>query len=358
MPTRYSPCYNHSVPHAESTDRAAVVGRCTARAALAGNPSDGYGGAVVSVPVSSVLATVESVRCDRFEIDHSPTRDDTFTDLDEVCERVDRYGYGDARQLVLATMRSLRRHVDARIDPVRISVHSTIPRSVGLAGSSAIVIATIRALAKQHEDEAWAQALHDDPALAAAIALDAEVGELGINAGLQDRVVQAFDTPIFMDFASTEPLSDTGLVRGSYRPLPQPAGIIFVATVEATAAPSGATHRSLRADFDDDVGGVRRLMGEIASQAGAAATAMQRGDIDALGAAMDSTLDLRQSMMVLDPRHLAMAEIARSRGGHANWSGSGGAVTVLTPNETVASITQSALIDELGCSIIELSSMA
>ena len=35
-----------------------VVATCTARAALAGNPSDGYGGAVLAVPVPDLFATV------------------------------------------------------------------------------------------------------------------------------------------------------------------------------------------------------------------------------------------------------------------------------------------------------------
>lgn len=299
-------------------------------------------------------ATVEVTPCDRFEINHSPTVDDTFNDLDGLCDRVDRYGYGDARQLVMATLRSLRRHVDAQISPMRLSVRSTIPRSVGLAGSSAIVIATIRAIVAQHADATWAHRLDDDPSLLASVALDAEERELDITAGLQDRVVQSYGTPVFMDFSRLEQITGTELQRGSYEALPWPGGIVFVAAVEAAASPSDATHRSLRDDFDSGVGGTRRLMGEIATQAQAAAAALQRGDIAALGAAMDSTLDLRQSMMVLDPRHLAMAEVARSRGGHANWSGSGGAVTVLAPNEAVASITRSALLDELGCSIIDV----
>jgi mevalonate kinase len=333
---------------------APVVGRCSARAALAGNPSDGYGGAVVSVPVASVAAHVEAAPSDRFEIDPSPTADDTFSDLDELCERVDRYGYGDTRQLLVATLRSLRRHVDAKIDPVRLTVSTTIPRSVGLAGSSAIVIAAMRALTSRHADSDWSQALRSDPALMAAVALDAETTELGITAGLQDRVVQSHDTPMLMEFDSVRPIGTGSLLSGTYSVLPRPPGIVFVAAIDAAASPSGVAHRSLRDDFDADVGGVRRLMGEIAEHARSAAAAIERGDVETLGSDMDSTLELRQQMMVLDPRHLAMAEAARSHGAHANWSGSGGAVTVLAPNEAVAAITRSALVDELGCTIVDV----
>lgn len=338
----------------EPVGDAPVVGRCSARAALAGNPSDGYGGAVVSIPVGSVWAAVEAAPSDRFEIDHSPTPDDTFPDLDELCERVDRYGYGDTRQLLVATLRSLRRHLDAAIEPVRLTVSSTIPRSVGLAGSSAIIIAAMRALADRHADAEWARALRSDPGLMAAVALDAEAAELGIAAGLQDRVVQSYDAPVLMDFGTIEPIGSGTLERGTYSTLPRPPGIVFVASIDAAASPSGVTHRSLRDDFDADVGGTRRLMREIAEHARSAAAAIERGDAETLGADMDSTLELRQQMMVLDPRHLAMAEAARSHGAHANWSGSGGAVTVLAPNEAVAAITRSALVDELNCTIIDV----
>lgn len=352
------PWYNGPVPPADDIgiglDRSgdATVGTCAARAALAGNPSDGYRGAVVAIPVPTVAATVRYRRRDRFEIAHGPTPDDTFTDLDQLVDRVERFGYGDARALIVATLRALRRHVGARIEPGRLDAASTIPRSVGLAGSSAIVIATIRAVVTAHSTSTWAMRLAADPALTAAIALDAERRELGIAAGLQDRVVQAFDRPMFMDFESVTSLGE-GLESGVYRPLPQPPGVVFVAVLHVAAEPSTIVHSSLRDDFEAGRGGTRRLMAEIADQARSAADAIERGDLDALGAAMDGTLELRRSLMVLDPRHLAMSEAAQSLGCHVNWSGSGGAVTVLAPNDTVATSARRALRDDLGCEVIE-----
>ena len=326
---------------------------CSARAALAGNPSDGFGGAVVSIPVRAVSAEVVAERSDRFEVQPSPTPDDTFATLDDLVAHVDAVGYGDARQLILATLRSLRRHLGADIEPVRISAGSTIPRSVGLGGSSAIVTATIRAVASLQGDAAWARRL-DDAALLAAVALAAESDELGIAAGLQDRVVQAMGSPVFMDFTDPSEIVD-GLIAGHYEPLPEPPGVIFVASLPTTAEPSGVTHGSLRNDFDADRGDTRRLMTDISDQGRAAAAAIRRGDVDALGAAMDATLDGRRALMVLDPRHVAMADVARSCGCHANWSGSGGSVTVLAPNDAVAEMTRRTLIADLGCSLIPVS---
>ncbi|MFN3258814.1 MAG: mevalonate kinase [Ilumatobacter sp.] len=329
-----------------------TIGMCSARAALAGNPSDGYGGHVVAVPVPAVRATVRVAPTLRFEIHHSPTVDDTFDDHDHLVANVDRYGYGDARSLILATLRALRRHLDARIAPVRLTVESSIPRSVGLAGSSAIVIATIRALMQTEPDADWVRPLAD-PAVLAALALSVEADELGVAAGLQDRVVQAFGEPMSMDFSNVAPVHGAALLAGRYATLAAPPGIMFVAVLDQAAGESGVTHRALRSEHDGDGGRTRRLMAEIAEQGRAAALAIERHDAIALGAAMDTTLDLRQSMMVLDPRLLAVSDAARGLGGHANWSGSGGAVTVLAPNDTVATSIR-ASVAELGGRIIDI----
>lgn len=329
------------------------TGTCSARAALAGNPSDGFGGAVAAVPIPSVTAIVNAQRADRFEIQPSPTDDDTFATFDGLVRHVDSVGYGDARQLLLATLRTLRRHLDADIPPVRLTATSTIPRSVGLGGSSAIVIAAIRALVALAPDTDWARRL-DDPALLAAIALDAESGELGIAAGLQDRVVQAMEQPVLMDFIEMTALVP-GLHAGVYEPLPRVPGVLFVASRLSTAEPSGVAHGSLRGDYEADTGATRRLISDLADHARRAATAVRVGDISALGAAMDATLDTRQALMVLDPRHVAMADVARSCGCHANWTGSGGSVTVLAPNRAVADAARRALVDDLGCDLIAVS---
>lgn len=332
-------------------DATAAVGHCPARAALAGNPSDGFGGAVVAVPVTTVGATVQVEVAERFEILPSPTSDDTFETLDDLVDRVDRFGYGDARQLVTATLRALHRHLGASIAPLRVEATTTVPRSVGLAGSSALVIATIRAVATAHPGAAWAQRLEAAPDLVAAIALDVETSELGIRAGLQDRLVQAYEQPLMMDFSAVREIAP-GLTGGRVEVLPTPPGIMFVATRPAAAEPSGVTHGSLRTDFDDDRGRTRSILRELAERAHDAARAVERGDATSLGEAMDATLDLRRSLLVLDPRHLEMAEVARSRGCHANWTGSGGSITVLAPNDSVAT-TACCDLRDLGCDILD-----
>ena len=85
-----------------------------ARAALLGNPSDGYGGAVVAFAFADFVARVER------------------------CEGID--AHPDAVPL----LRAAARRADAGDAGLRL--RTTIPREVGLGGSSAIVIAALRAL--------------------------------------------------------------------------------------------------------------------------------------------------------------------------------------------------------------------
>lgn len=323
-----------------------ATGTCSARAALAGNPSDGYRGAVVSVPVNSVSAVVTATSADRFEIVHSPTADDTFATLDRLVDHIDRFGTDDARQLVLATIRALARHHDVDIDPLRIDVHSDIPRSVGLAGSSAIVIATLRALIAASSGAPWAVSLADDHDALARLALSVETVELGIGAGLQDRLVQAHGAPLLMDFAD-------GAAQLSRRLLEVP-GHLVVAFHAQAGEPSGVVHADLRDRYDADEDGVRANLAEIAEQAHLAAQAIAAGDASGLGRAMDRTLDRRAVLLALDPKLLAAAHAVRAAGGHANWTGSGGALIVLAHDAAMDRAIRRMLVDDHRCGLLDL----
>ncbi len=318
------------------------VASCPARSALAGNPSDGHGGAVVSTIVPAVAATVRVRAAERFEVSGTDPHYDSIEDLSE---RVAAEGCGDVQPLVPATLAVMHRHLGAAITPHVVEVRSTIPRSVGLAGSSAIVIATIRSMIAAHPGAPWAQTLIDEPALIASVALSAERDVLGISAGLQDRVVQTFGGTVAMEFGPAHTRLVGGLVAGTYRQLgPLPSGL-FVAYRPDAATDSGRVHAAV--DADEPV--VRLAMSQAADAARAAATAIESGDVVGLGAAMDATFDQRASVMTLDPAHVEMIEMARASGASANYTGSGGAVIVLAPDDQARTELRA-----LGCSILDL----
>jgi glucuronokinase len=315
---------------------------CPARAALAGNPSDGHRGAVVSTVVPAVAATVWVREARRLEVAGT---DLVYESIEDLSQRVAHEGCGNEQPLVPAALAVLHRELGARVSPHRIEVASTIPRGVGLAGSSAIVIATIRAIAAAHQSEPWARSLYAEPALLASLALAAERDILEISAGLQDRVVQAFGGTIAMEFGDESTTTVRGFDVGTYRRLREPPRGLFVAYRGDTASDSGQVHAAV----DPSDPAVRDAMRLAADAARAAADAIEAEDVRALGASMDDTFDQRAAIMTLDPAHVEMIQVARAAGASANYTGSGGAVVVLATDGGARTALRS-----IGCDILDL----
>jgi glucuronokinase len=266
-----------------------ATGRAFARAALAGNPSDGFGGATLATPIRELAAEVEM----------APGAPDDPTVHPEAARLVDAARRRLARAVVLP---------DAGVAAVRTS----IPREVGLGGSSAIVTAALRALLALA-----GTALEPDDL--ARVALEAETHELGIAAGPQDRVVQAHETLVAIDFAGPTPRTE----RLDPALLPP----LFLAWRTEAAAHSGAVHGDLRARWREGDPAVRGCVARLADLARAARDALLAGDAAAFGAAVDGSFDIRRELIPgLDPRHVAMVEAARAAGASANYAGSGGAI--------------------------------
>jgi glucuronokinase len=269
-----------------------------ARAALLGNPSDGYGGAVVAFAFHDFEAQVE--RC---------AGDDAHPDA-------------------VPLLRAAARRAGDVLTGLRL--RTSIPREVGLGGSSAIVIAALRALGVRLPADDLAR-----------LALAVEVEDLGIAAGLQDRLVQAHDGMLLMDFAagSWEPL-DLAL-------LPP----VYVAWREDAREASGPFHAGLRARFERGDASVVAAMAELADAARRGASALRAGDHAELARLVDRTFDLRASFAELDPRHVRMVELARAAGASANYAGSGGAITGTLPSPDLFEPLRAALRAE-GCEAI------
>ncbi|MEA2251342.1 MAG: glucuronokinase [Solirubrobacteraceae bacterium] len=279
-----------------------ATGRAFARAALAGNPSDGYGGAVLAVAVRdfSAWASVE----DGAAAGSSPPS--ALVDA-----AVARFGRGACR----------------------VRWGTAVPREVGLAGSSAIVTAVVRALCARHEHPL-------DPDELAALVLAVEAEDLGIAAGPQDRYAQAHEGLVLMDFGGRSPR-----VR---RLDPELLPPLFLAWRTDVAEPSHATHGGLRARADEP--GVRAAMARLADHARAAAVALRARDRAAFGLALDASFDERRALIELDPRHVAMIDAARAAGASANYAGSGGAIVGTLPPEGLEPVARA--LRDVGCEVI------
>jgi glucuronokinase len=261
-----------------------------ARAALAGNPSDGYGGAVLALGLPAQRAIAFAHRSERPVID-PPS--------ELVAATVTRF----ARELAPAA---------AGVSSVRWE--TTIPRGVGLGGSSAIVVATLRALG-----ELWSVALA--PMAMAQLALSIEVEDLGIAAGLQDRIAQTHDGLTFMDFGADPPRAR----RLNATALPP----LLIAWRPDSGGHSGAVHAPLRDRHAQGDPVVLRAMGMLTDAGHGAARAVAAADDDALRACVNASFDARRSMLDLDARHVELIETARAAGAAANYAGSGGAIVAV-----------------------------
>jgi glucuronokinase len=282
-----------------------------ARAALAGNPSDGYGGAVLAVTIDRLVATVQ--------LGASTTAMDDLT---------------------AATIARFQREfgIDPDSGAERVALATTIPRSVGMGGSSAIVIATLRALCREHH-------ISLDPDTMASLALSIEVDDLGIAAGLQDRLVQCHGGLVFMEFSGAEPYAE----RMNVDLLPP----LLVAWREDHSEHSGVVHSDLRGRWERGEPGVREAMSQVAALARRARVSLRGGATAGFRAAVDATFDIRAQLIDLDPRHVELVEIGRSAGAAVNYTGSGGAVVCVCHGRGHRDAVASAL-QEGGAETVEL----
>jgi glucuronokinase len=235
-------------------------------------------------------------------------------------------------ELVRATVRRFARDHCSEALGGTVEWDTSVPRGVGLGGSSAIVIATLRALCELHGVTLERTEL-------AMLALAVEREDLGIAAGLQDRVAQSYGGLTFMDFGP-----DGGYEALDARLLPP----LVVAWRGDTSANSGIVHSDLRSRFDAGEELVRDAMTRLAELAREARAALAAGDHAAFAASVDASFDARAQMMQLDDRHVAMIARARACGAGANYTGSGGAIAAVCRDNSHRDEVTAAL-RELGC---------
>lgn len=212
---------------------------------------------------------------------------------------------------------------------------------VGLSGSSALVTATFRALQKHYHlsledlgltqqskasllifsitlDKVFKTGLPD-------VFLSIEQEELGIRAGLQDRVIQAFGGLVHMDF--TNPESKT------YTPVnPALLPSLYLVYNIAAGGESGQVHSTVRERWANCDQEVIEAMNELAALADQAVQCLEKQDYSLLASLMDSNFDIRRRLYgdaVVGAGNIAVIELARRNNISAKFCGSGGAIICL-----------------------------
>lgn len=299
-----------------------IEARAYARAGLLGNPSDGYFGKTISVIVKNFGAQVILFESPELVIEPQEADTNTFKNLSQLRKFVSATGYNGGVPIIKAAIKKFGDYFEAGGFnlPNRnftIRYHSSIPRQVGLAGSSAIVMATLRALMKFFE-------IDIEPKILASLALKAETEELGITAGLQDRVIQAYEGCVFMDF-DKENLEKTG--TGIYKPL-SPALLpkLYIAYKTDLSKVSGKVLQDIRTRFEKGDPFVIETLQRIAQLAQEGKEALEKQDFLKLHHLINENFDQRRKIMNISASNLELIETARQTGASSKFTGSGGSI--------------------------------
>jgi glucuronokinase len=299
--------------------------RAYARAGLIGNPSDGYFGKTISLSVRDYYAEVVLYEWDELEIVLSQDDRTSFRTIQELSRDVVLHGYYGGVRLVKATIKKFVEYCEQRGHRLHsqnfaIRYSSNIPRQVGLAGSSAIIVATLRCLMDFYQ-------VGIERRVQPSLALAVEKEELGIGAGLQDRVIQVYEGLVAMDFSQDRMERVDRYSCGVYRWLdPGLLPPVYVAFRDDVSEPTEVFHNHLRTRYDGGDVEVIEAMQQFAELTDEAESAMETRDYERLSAAINANFDLRQRICRLNPHHVAMVAAARSVGASAKYAGSGGAI--------------------------------
>jgi len=293
-----------------------------ARAGLVGNPSDGYHGKTISLIVKNFCADVVIYEWPEMEI--IPTRQDhcRFDGLKDFLRDQRLNGYYGGLRLIKASIKLFAEHcekneIELPRENFSLRYSSNIPRQVGLAGSSAIVTATMRALCRFYDVTIPKEVL---PSLI----LSVEKDELGIGAGLQDRVAQVYEGLTYMDF-DKDFMDERG--HGRYEPLdPQLLPPVYIAYQTELAESSEIFHNDIRKRYDSGERKVIDAVNTIADLARQARECLLERDYETLARLMNKNFDIRRGIYNLNPKHIRMVELARELGASAKFAGSGGSV--------------------------------
>jgi glucuronokinase len=299
--------------------------RAFARAGLLGNPSDGYHGKTISFSVRDYWAEVVLYEWDTVEIVLADDDRAKFDSVFELARDVRLHGYYGGIRLIKATIKRFVEHCQARTIPLHdrkfsVRYQTTIPRQVGLAGSSAIIVATLRALMEFYDVQL---PLEIQPMFVLLV----EQEELGITVGLQDRVIQVYEGLVYMDFDPGRERIVDGLRCYWYEPM-DPALLppLYVAHHQTLGEPTEIFHNNIRERFTRGDQPVVEAMRRFAGLAAEGRDALLARDPGRLARLVDANFDTRRGIYQLPPWQIEMVETARRCGASAKFAGSGGAI--------------------------------
>lgn len=306
-----------------------VESQAYARAGLLGNPSDKYFGKAISISIKNFSARVSLRHSPDLQIEAQGQDLNIYKDIHEFAERIDRYGYYGGERLIKAAIRKfyeycLSQNISLKSKNFTVGYESDIPRQVGLGGSSAIVTATLKALMEFYGVSIPIEYLPN-------LILEAELGELGISAGFQDRVIQVYEGCVFMNLEA-KVIQDRGhgiYERLDLKLLPD----LYLAYKPILGKVSGKVLNEIDEGFEKQDPFVIKTLNQIAELAEEGKRALLQGNKERLFDLMNENFDLRRKIMTISEGNLEMIRTLRGCGASAKFAGSGGSIIGIYKSE-------------------------
>jgi len=302
-----------------------------ARAGLLGNPTDGYHGKTISIIVRNFGARILLYPSPELNIEAQEQDVNIFRNIYHLVDSINLTGYYGGSRLIKAAIKKFGEYCESKQIKVAnknftIRYHSSIPRQVGLAGSSAIVTATMRALMKYYE-------VHIPQEVLPNIILSAEVDELGINAGLQDRVAQVYEGCVYMDF-NKQQFHEKG--HGHYEKIdPTLLPNLYLAYKTDLSKVSGTVLNDIRTRFDKGDKEVISTLNKMADLAKTGKEMIKEKKHKELSDLMNQNFDLRCKIMNISQNNMDLVNTARRCGASAKFTGSGGSIIGVYQNDEI-----------------------
>jgi glucuronokinase len=292
------------------------------RAALIGNPSDGYFGKTIAFVFKNFSADITLYQTPELEIVHNTMDHTIFDSIEQLYEDVRMHGYYGGIRLLKAAVKKFYEYcrengiqLDKRNFTIRYD--SNIPIRLGLAGSSAIITACMKALM------AFYNISIPKPVLANMV-LSVETDELCIPAGLQDRVAQAYEKPVFMDF-SRDLMEKQGY--GHYEELNASTfPNLYIGYRIDLSEGTEVVHNDFRARYIAGDKNVTEAIRRWAQLTVEFKECLERKNYNKIGDLINENFDIRKNVMNISQKNIEMVDLARSVGAAVKFTGSGGAI--------------------------------
>ncbi len=312
-------------------DHAIIETSAYARAGLLGNPTDGYNGKTISIIVRNFGARILLYPSPELHIEAQEQDVNIYRNIYHLIDSINLTGYYGGSRLIKAAIKRFGEYCESQNIRVAnknftIRYHSSIPRQVGLAGSSAIVTATMRALMKYYELQIPQEILPN-------IILSAEVDELNINAGLQDRVAQVYEGCVYMDFNQHQ-MEQFG--HGYYEKIDSTLlPNLYLAYKTDLSKVSGTVLNDIRTRYDKGDQEVIETLQEIADLAEKGKALIKDKEYRQLNELIDRNFDLRCKIMNISKSNMELVQAARKCGASAKFTGSGGSIIGTYENDEI-----------------------